>query len=189
MAELRTHFLLSNNPQQRVVNTKGISLRSAAVLMAFSETPDGVELLLTLRPDHLKAHPGQIAFPGGKPEPQDSSMVHTALREAWEEVALAPEQVEVLGVLPLHNTLTGFSITPVVGIIDKPFTPSLDAQEVSESFTVPLSFLMAHEHRHTLWLPRSNHLIPITFIPYQQRLIWGATAAIIDTLCRQLSKN
>ncbi|KFZ38472.1 hypothetical protein HR45_03305 [Shewanella mangrovi] len=180
--------MLANAPLQRVVNTDGIRLRSAAVLMAFQQTDVGVELLLTQRPQHLKAHPGQIAFPGGKPEPQDDSIVDTALREAWEEVALAPSQVDVLGVLPQHNTLTGFSITPIVGIIDSPFTPILDAQEVSDSFTVPLSFLMADQHRHTLWLTRRNTPVPVTFIPYQQRLIWGATAAIIDTFCRQLTK-
>ncbi|MCH1919747.1 CoA pyrophosphatase [Shewanella sp. A3A] len=189
LAQLRTRFALSASPQPRRVATDGIRLRSAAVLLALYQTPRGVELLLTQRPTHLKAHPGQIAFPGGKPEPEDNDIIATALREAWEEVALAPQQVEVLGCLPVHNTLTGFSITPVVGLVHEAFTPILDANEVADSFSVPLDFLLAPQNRKTLWFPRKKKPTPITFIPYQQRLIWGATAAIIDTFCRQLTNE
>ena len=189
--ELITRFTLANRAKPLRVATDGIHLRPAAVLLAFEQTERGVELLLTERPTHLKAHPGQIAFPGDKPEQSDNNLVETALREAFEEVALAPNDVKVLGQLPQHNTLTGFSITPVVGIVNSatPFTPILDANEVADSFRVPLRFLLQPQHRQTLWFSRRNQRTPITFIPFEQRLIWGATAAIIDTFCRQLSHD
>lgn len=191
LAELTTRFALAPHAEPWPVATDGIRLRPAAVLMAFEQTARGVELLLTLRPTHLNAHPGQIAFPGGKPEASDRNLVDTALREAFEEVALASTDVTVLGQLPAHNTLTGFSITPIVGLINAEtrFTPILDANEVAESFRVPLSFLLAAHHRHTLWFSRREQPTPITFIPFEQRLIWGATAAIIDTFCRQLGSS
>lgn len=158
-------------------------LRNAAVLLAFQAGSNGVELLLTQRPRHLKAHPGQVSFPGGKQEPQDRNLLDTALREAHEEIGLAPANVELLGTLPQHHTITGFNITPVVGIVQQPFTARLNPGEVSAMFTVPLTFLLQQNNRHVMLVQRRQQSHPVTFIPYGDRLIWGATAAIIDTFC------
>ncbi|MFQ6372718.1 CoA pyrophosphatase [Shewanella sp. YIC-542] len=183
MTELRWRFELGVTAPLRQPPWVPQKLRPAAVLMAFQAGPRGLEVLLTQRPAHLKAHPGQVSFPGGKQEPQDDTLLDTALREAQEEIGLPPDHVQLLGTLPEHHTITGFNITPVVGIVQQPFRPCLNPGEVSELFSLPLAFLLQPDCRHVITLQRHQRRHPLTFIPYEGRLIWGATAAIIDTFC------
>ncbi|MEZ9197755.1 CoA pyrophosphatase [Shewanella sp. 10N.286.54.B9] len=164
-------------------------LRKAAVLVALSSYNDQLELILTRRPSHLRQHPGQISFPGGKVEKFDLSFEDTALREAREEIGLPNKHVEVIGMLHDHKTFTGFDITPIVSIISKPFTPVIDPGEVDELFTIPLSFLLDSDNRHIQYFSRGGIEYPVHFIPYGQYFIWGATAAMIDQLCRLLSQD
>ena len=125
-----------------VVLPAGRSLRPAGVLVGVLERGEGPELLLTKRSSRLKHHPGQIAFPGGKVDEGDAGSEGAALREAEEEVGLDRRNVEVLGSLPPHETVTGFTVTPVLGWIAQPFTPLPQAGEVDEVFFAPLSFVL-----------------------------------------------
>ncbi|WP_110457920.1 CoA pyrophosphatase [Shewanella algidipiscicola] len=165
------------------------SLREAAVLVGLIEKEHELHLILTRRPTHLRAHPGQISFPGGKVEAQDVDYTATALREAFEEIALPQDNVQVLGQYPMFNTLTGFTIAPIVGIIKQEFEIILDPGEVDELFTVPLSFLLNPDNRVMKRFTRRGISYPVYFIPYNQHMIWGATAAMIDKMCRQLSND
>jgi len=155
---------------------------------------DQVTVLLTQRTDHLTDHPGQISFPGGRAEPEDADAIATALREAEEEIGLHARHIEVLGSLPTYTTGTGFIVTPVVALIEPPFTVEPDPFEVAEIFEVPLAFLMspANHRRHGvdvggirrefLSMPwHSDEATP------RQYFIWGATAAMLRNFYRFLA--
>jgi 8-oxo-dGTP pyrophosphatase MutT (NUDIX family) len=159
---------------------------------------DELTVLLTQRTEHLSAHAGQISFPGGRAEPEDADEVATALREAQEEIGLAPEHVDVLGILPTYTTGTGFIVTPVVGLLPPDQPLKADPNEVAEVFEVPLSFLMnpAHHRRHRVEIDGNRREFlsmpwPLqqTAPPHEQRhyFIWGATAAMLRNLYRFLS--
>ena len=176
----------------RIVLEDGVGdeeLMPAAVLFPIVLRDGEPTVLLTQRTAHLKDHPGQISFPGGRREPADPSPVHTALREAAEEIGLAAEHVEVAGYLPEYLTSTGFRVTPVVALVTPPFELQLDAFEVAEAFEVPLAFLLdpANHQQHSLhYRGRLRHY---TAMPYGEYFIWGATAGIILSLWRALAKG
>lgn len=166
---------------------EGRELRPAAVLVAVT---DGQvpSVLLTKRSSRLKHHPGQIAFPGGKSDPGDADASATALREAWEEVGLDPETVSVKGVLPPHETVTGFSVTPVLALVPKPFNPVPEAGEVDEVFHAPLSHLLdpaRYSIQSRYWRRQRRYYYTVPYGPYY---IWGATARILRSLAEQVSK-
>jgi 8-oxo-dGTP pyrophosphatase MutT (NUDIX family) len=162
-------------------------LTPAAVLVPLVERPQGMTVLLTQRTDHLDDHPGQISFPGGRAEAHDDGPVETALRETEEEIGLERRYVEVVGGLDRYETVTGFLVTPVVGLVTPGFSLTLDAFEVAEAFEVPLDFVLdpANHERHS----RVIHDIPRHFyvLPYEGRFIWGATAGMLVDLHRKLS--
>ncbi|MEZ9596775.1 CoA pyrophosphatase [Shewanella sp. 10N.261.52.F9] len=191
LAEFRARYSLNTLPMLDLIdaNPSDNKLRQAAVLIAIYEIDNQLQLILTKRPPHLRAHPGQISFPGGKVEHTDANYQATALREAEEEIGLVASNVEVIGALPAHKTFTGFEITPFVAIVKRSFVPVIDPGEVDEYFTVPLSFLLKQYNRHTQRFERRGISYPVHFIPYKKHFIWGATAAMIDLLCRQLSPS
>jgi 8-oxo-dGTP pyrophosphatase MutT (NUDIX family) len=159
---------------------------AAAVLFPIVLRPAAPTVLLTRRTDHLKDHPGQISFPGGRVEPDDVSPAHTALREAEEEIGLVPAHVEIAGYLPEYLTSTGFRVTPVVAVVTPPFSLRLDPFEVAEAFEVPLDFLLdpANHRRHALhYRGRLRHFHAM---PWGEYFIWGATAGMIVSLSRAL---
>ena len=174
----------------RIVLEDGVGdeeLMPAAVLFPIVQRDDEPTVLLTQRTAHLKDHPGQISFPGGRCESADASPVHTALREAAEEIGLAAAHVEIAGYLPEYLTSTGFRVTPVVAMVTPPFELQVDAFEVAEVFEVPLSFLLdpANHQRHSLhYRGRLRHYYAM---PYRGYFIWGATAGIIMSLYRALA--
>ena len=152
-------------------------LTPAAVLFAVQE--DSETVILTKRSARLKHHPGQIAYPGGKQDPIDATLTDTALREAQEEIGLPPGQVEVLGVLPSHQTVTSYLITPILAVVRGPFTPTPEAGEVSEVFEVPLAHLTnpaVYRVEGRYWQGRRRLYYTVPFGPYY---IWGATARIL----------
>ena len=157
-------------------------LRPAAVLVPIVRREAGLTILLTQRTDHLYDHAGQISFPGGRTEAHDESPAATALRETFEEIGLPHSLVEVLGTLPEYTTVTGYRVTPVVGLVDPPSALSLDAFEVADAFEVPLAFFLdpGNHQRNTLqYQGRTRHYYAM---PYEQRYIWGATAGMLMNL-------
>ncbi|MBC7781302.1 MAG: CoA pyrophosphatase [Proteobacteria bacterium] len=154
----------------------------AGVLVPLIARPDGVSVLLTVRAGHLTRHPGQIAFPGGRHEPADASIIATALRETQEEIGLAPERIEILGVLPDYRTRTGYRVTPVVGWIEPPITLIPDPAEVADVFEVPLAFVLdpANHQRHHRDAGDERRYFYV--LPFEDRNIWGATAAMLINL-------
>jgi 8-oxo-dGTP pyrophosphatase MutT (NUDIX family) len=158
----------------------------AAVLVPLVEREDGMTVMLTQRAATLKAHAGQISFPGGRIEAEDSGPWQAALREAHEEIGLAPQFVEFAGFLPDHWVGTGFRVTPIVGFVDPVAELRIAAEEVHDVFEVPLQFILdSANHR-----ARTRELAGVTLqahdIPYGERNIWGATAGMLLTLRRLL---
>ncbi len=160
--------------------------RNAAVLVPVVAREPEATVLLTLRTAHLAAHSGQIAFPGGKIEKGDATPIETALREADEEIGLSRGLVTPLGLLDLHNTGTGFRIIPVLALVDPSFTPAPDPNEVADVFEVPLSFLMEEENHMRHLREWNDRRILFYAMEYEQRFIWGATAAMLRTLYERL---
>lgn len=157
------------------------SLRPAAVLIPVIARPEGAAVLLTRRADSLASHTGQIAFPGGRLDP-DETAVEAALREAMEEVALDPASVEVLGVGDAYETGTGYLVTPVVGWLSQPpvTTPALD--EVAEVFETPWDFLMDPANHRRDFYDREGQRRWFWAMPWEDRYIWGVTAGILRAL-------
>ena len=160
-------------------------LKPAAVLVPLVER-DELTVLLTRRTEHLRAHAGQISFPGGRVEADDRDAVDTALREAEEEIGLAPNNVEVAGFLDTYETRTGFHITPVVGFVTPEFELALDRYEVAEAFEVPLDFLFdpANHQRHSRVYNGARRYY--FAMPYGEYYIWGATAGMLMNLYRRV---
>jgi 8-oxo-dGTP pyrophosphatase MutT (NUDIX family) len=164
----------------------GARLRAAAVLLPLVERPPGLGLILTRRAALLKHHPGQVAFPGGKLEPGDATPLAAALREAEEEIGLEAAGVEPLGALDPHETVTGFLVTPFVGLVPEGFRPRPDPAEVEEVFEMPLAFaldplnLQVHARR---WQGKLRRYYAI---PYGPHYVWGATARMLKTFADRM---
>ena len=167
--------------------------RAAAVLVPLVMRSAGVSVLLTERTAHLSSHAGQVAFPGGRTEPSDASAVATALRETEEEIGLSRRHVEILGQMPQYLTGSGFTVTPVVGLVEADHQLTLDDNEVAESFEVPLAFLMDpvnHQRRVYRWddgAERSFFAMPWCREDGREHFIWGVTAAMLRNLYRFLA--
>jgi len=157
----------------------------AAVLVAVTDRPEpGV--LLTLRQPHLRRHAGQIAFPGGRVDSDDSDIVSAALREAQEEIGLDPALVDVVGTSDIYRVGTGFAVTPVIAVVppDLPLAPH--EAEVAAVFETPLAFLLApgnHALRTSEWEGRERRFHEIL---WEDRRIWGATAGMIVNLAARI---
>jgi len=160
------------------------TLRRASVLIPLVRRPEGLTVLLTQRTAHLSAHAGQVSFPGGSAEAEDSSPIETALRESEEEIGLQRRHVEIIGVLPDHATASKFLVTPVVGLVTPPFALRADPGEVAEIFEVPLAFLMdgMNHQRISFELPDGGGRRSFYSMPYGRFFIWGATAGMLRNL-------
>ena len=171
---------LSDLPKQRV-------LSPAAVLVPIVDHPTEPTVLLTQRTEHLRTHSGQVSFPGGKVEDEDTGPVDTALRETEEEIGLHRSSVDVVGALDVYETGTGFAITPIVGIVTPGFDLVLDEYEVAEAFEVPLDFFLDPAN-HTMdsaeWQGQVRHYYDM---PWEGYRIWGATAGMLVNLHQKLS--
>ena len=170
-----------------VVLPAGRKLRPAGVLVPVITKANALHVILTKRSSALKHHPGQIAFPGGKVDEGDANTQAAALREAHEEIGLAPENVEILGDLPCHETVTGFTVTPVLGRVRADFDPTPEPGEVAEVFTTPLSHLADINNYYIAsryWRGQRRYYYTVPYGPYY---IWGATARILRGLADRLA--
>ncbi|MGV6849107.1 MAG: CoA pyrophosphatase [Marinibacterium sp.] len=166
----------------------GRVLRPAGVLLAIDVTERVPRVLLTKRSSRLKHHPGQIAFPGGKQEGADANVTDAALREAHEEVGLPRGHAHVLGTLPTHETVTGFLVTPVVAVIDRPFDAVPEPGEVDEVFDVPLAHIVdiaRFRVEKRRWRGAWRRYYTVPYGPYY---IWGATARILRGFAERMQE-
>ncbi len=162
-------------------------LTPAAVLVPLVARPAGLQVLLTQRTDHLHDHAGQVSFPGGRREHSDASSVQTALRETHEEIGLAEDFIEVVGLLDDYQTGTGFRVTPVVSFVTEGFTLDLDTFEVAEVFEVPLDYLFDPANHQTRSRDFNGRRRNYYVFEYGERIIWGATAGMLMNLYRRVS--
>ena len=185
----RLRTMLAQTPKEPPLGGDLPELRAeaeieAAVLIAIADRPDpGV--ILTVRREHLRTHAGQIAFPGGRLDTGEDT-VAAALREAHEEILLDPAAVEVIGTVEPYRTVTGYVVTPVIGVIPPDLPLQAHEHEVADWFEAPLAFLLdpANQHRRSaLFEGRTRHYYEII---WNDRRIWGATAAMIVNLTRRL---
>jgi 8-oxo-dGTP pyrophosphatase MutT (NUDIX family) len=160
---------------------------AAAVLVPIVDHPSGLTVIFTQRTSHLKAHSGQVSFPGGRAEPEDPTPEFTALREAQEEIGLDAERVEVLARLPDYHTRSGFRVTPVVGLVTPPVELKPDPREVEELFEVPLSFLLDPKNHQRETRKLQGRSVGYYVMRYENRVIWGATAGMLVNLYRHLA--
>jgi 8-oxo-dGTP pyrophosphatase MutT (NUDIX family) len=161
-------------------------LRPASVLVGVVDREPGATVILTLRAANLSIHAGQVAFPGGRVEDGDATLIDTAMREAHEEVGLDPEHVTPIGLLEPYRTRTGYRIVPVLSVVSQDIGLSPDHREVEDVFEVPLEFLMtaANHQRHSLEWEGAKRLFYA--MPYGNRYIWGATAGILRMMYERL---
>lgn len=186
-------------PEHSVEKRFGNRMPAAAAVLLPLVMRDELMLLLTLRSAHLSTHSGQIALPGGRTDDSDRDAVHTALREAQEEIGLPPDHVEVLGTLPIYVTGTAYIVTPVVALVRPGFKVVPNPREVADVFEVPLAYLMnpANHRRHEMefdgttrqWLsmPYLDATVRPDAAQSVERFIWGATAGMLRNLYRFLS--
>jgi 8-oxo-dGTP pyrophosphatase MutT (NUDIX family) len=180
----RTPVLLAGDPDP--LAGSDAPMTPAAILVPVVDRREP-SVILTVRTDTVRKHAGQIAFPGGRIDPEDDGPVAAALREAEEEIALPRSVVQVVGMADRYRTITGFEVTPVLGVVppDLPLSPQPD--EVAAIFEAPLDYLLRPEHqrvRSTVWQGRERTYYEIE---WEGRRIWGATAAMIVNLSRRLA--
>lgn len=167
---------------------EGRVLRPAGVLIGVDLSGRDPQVILTKRSARLKHHPGQIAFPGGKQDAGDADPVAAALREAEEEIGLPRSHVELLGSLPPHETVTGFLVHPVIGLVHGAYDERPEAGEVDEVFRVPLSHVIDPARfriEARRWQGRRRYFYAVPYGPYY---IWGATARILRALAERVAR-
>ncbi len=165
------------------------SLKPAGVLVPIIEREDALSVLLTQRSAELKHHAGQVSFPGGRMEDSDADVEATALRETEEEVGIAKQHVSVLGYLKTMPTITGYAVTPVVGMVSASAELSIDKTEVEYAFEVPLSFLLDDANDIQSEWDAGDRKVPMVEFHWEEQRIWGATAFMILALRKRLLKQ
>ena len=166
--------------------------RPAAVLILFLRKTDGWHLLFTRRTAELQEHSGQVAFPGGRMDALDETPIDTALREAHEEIGLAPADVQIMGLLNNYLTITNYLVTPVVGVMPWPYSLRSSPHEVSRIFTIPLTWLADprnHEVRQRSIPGLEKTISVVYFQPYEGEILWGASARFTLGLLDALQLN
>lgn len=164
-------------------------VKIASVLVPLFERGNELSVLLTRRAEHLRYHPGQVSFPGGRMDPDDSDVRATALREAHEEVGITPGDVEIAGYLDPVLTITGYTVTPVVGLVAPDVRLVVDPTEVQHAFEVPLDFLLDERNARESARELFGVRLPVVEFEYASERIWGATANIVMILRRRLTES
>ena len=186
LASFANQFVLYTAPENKyakdAIFVPNADSKDAAVLVPIIEREQGLTVLFTQRAMHLRHHPGQISFPGGSKDPEDVDFIATALRESEEEIGLDPTNVTPLGWLPKHHTITNYSVYPLVGLIQNLNPLQVNPDEVAQVFEVPLEHFLLRKNHYTVRPNFKNGKHRVHFMPYQDKIIWGATAAILDKL-------
>lgn len=164
----------------------GTEFKPAAVLVPFTHTDEGLEIVLTQRSAALRKHAGQVSFPGGKRDPEDESLVDTALRESHEEIALVPSDVHVFGALLSMPTVTGYHVTVYAGEFDWPYELEPNPAEIDTLFKAPLGALADPEIHRIQEHEYEGEVLPVHYFDYGEHLVWGATGFMLDTLLQYL---
>ncbi|WP_019613090.1 CoA pyrophosphatase [Psychromonas ossibalaenae] len=163
------------------------ALKKAAVLVPLVKRRHGLNIIFTERALHLRHHPGQVSFPGGKYEQGDKSLQHTALRETEEEIGILQNQVNIFGSLQRLPTVSGFVVSPYLGFVNSNHSTLIDPQEVKSVFEVPLEYLLNKNNFHKQHLTANKKRHFTYCIAYQNRMIWGATAQMIINLQKHIA--
>ena len=172
---------------RKVINN--LTFARAAVLVPLYKKGENCHLLFTKRTDKVKYHKGEISFPGGVFDEEDSELEKTALREAFEEVGLKEKDVQIIGVLDDIITLTEFIITPFVGLFPYPYTFKVSEIEIAELIEVPLSFFLREDIYHERVIFRMNREEMVDVFQYENHIIWGATARILKQFLDLISSS
>ncbi|PVZ69797.1 CoA pyrophosphatase [Pelagibaculum spongiae] len=159
----------------------------SAVLIPFVQRPQGLQILLTQRSEHLRHHPGQISFPGGKIDHEDASAEAAALREMEEELGVPESSLKLLGRLPEYVTGTGFSIAPIAALME-PHPLTINQGEVAEAFEVPADWILLQDNFQNHNVEFNGKLRQFYSLTWQERFIWGATAGILYNFRQQLNE-
>ena len=154
-------------------------LKPAGVLVPIMERAEGLSVLLTQRSSDLRIHAGQASFPGGRMEPHDPDVRATALRETHEEVGIPPDRIDVIGYLRAMPTITGFAVTPVVGLVRDPVDLSIDRTEVEYTFEIPLDFLLEEGNDRLVEREWEGKRFRLREFHFERERVWGATAYMI----------
>ena len=165
-----------------------VPLQPAGVLVPILDRAEGMAVLLTQRSADLRHHAGQASFPGGRMEPHDPDVRATALRETHEEVGIAPDLVDVIGYLRAMPTITGFAVTPVVGLVEDPVELVIDRSEVEYTFEIPLDFLLDERNDRLVEREWEGKRFRLREFHFDRERVWGATAYMILAL-RQFILN
>lgn len=169
-------------PANELTQTPGLFPRQAAVMVLITDHPSCPELIYTLRAKHLRDHPGEVAFPGGKWEPQDPNLLATALRETHEEVALPPSQVRILGAIKPSSTRAGTQVTPFVGLVPHSIAMVANPNELESVFRVPLSWFSDENRLRVDEFSLAGLIHRVPAYSYQEYEIWGFTAAVTQEI-------
>jgi len=160
----------------------------AGVLLPLVKRDDDVFVVLTKRSNDLRHHKGQVAFPGGKVDQCDATVMATAIRETHEEIGISPCQIMPFGKLPLYETGTGFIISPVVAKVDPPYIYKREIGEVDEIFEVPLAHIANLNHYEQRVVPFEGIERTFWVLNYKDYFIWGATGAILNDFANRIDK-
>lgn len=172
-----------------ILKSAQMDLIKAAVLVLLSEEKKGLSTFLTVRSDKVKDHKGQISFPGGVIEENDEDALHAAIREANEEIGLDPDSVQIIGRLDDYITITGYHISPFVGLIDGFEGLEPRTIEIVKCFPFPLGYMLDPTHIKKVWFDRMGKMEEVLFIEYEDNIIWGATARILHNLLEVITNE
>ena len=179
-AHFKSAFLLSPIVKKHIPLTPG--LKQAAVLVPFVVRDGKLNVLLTRRALHLRHHPGQISFPGGRFETTDNSLADAALRETEEEIGIKHDLVSIIGEMGHYRTVSNYVVTPFVGFVDPNYQLTIDSNEVEDAFEVPWQFFVERETHVQLEFRRQGDLHQVHFMPFNEKMIWGTTAQMLHDL-------
>ena len=165
------------------------TLKPAGVLIPVMQRDEGMSVLLTRRSAELKHHAGQVSFPGGRMEQSDRNIAITALRETHEEVGIPPQAVQVIGYLNPTPTVTGYAVTPTIGVIDGTVELAIDASEVEMAFEVPLDYLLDRRNYSQAEREFQGQRFPVMEVNYAGERIWGATAFMLSRFIKVIKNK